>query len=78
MATVRPTSDGFFTACGLFNNSAHNAGLRVNELKVEIIVLTATVSANCRKNAPTIPEMNAHGMNTAANTTPTAMIGPDT
>ena len=36
---------------------------------------SAIVSANWRKNCPTIPERNAHGMNTAISTSPTAITG---
>ncbi len=46
-------------------NKAVNAGLKVSELKAEIIVETAIVSANCRKKWPVMPLMNAHGTNTA-------------
>ena len=59
------------------SKSAAKAGLKLNELIVEITVEIAIVNANCRKNWPTMPEMNAHGMNTADSTRPTAMIGPD-
>ncbi|OAD18807.1 hypothetical protein THIOM_005586 [Candidatus Thiomargarita nelsonii] len=45
-----------------------SAGLRVSELKAEMIVATAIVSANWRKNCPVIPPMNAVGMNTALST----------
>ena len=34
-------------SCG-FSSSAHNAGLKVTELKAEIMVAVATVTANCR------------------------------
>ena len=57
---------------------AASAGLSVSELNAEITVETAMVSANCRKNCPVTPLMNAHGMNTALSTSPTAMTGPDT
>ena len=60
------------------NSSAASAGLSVSELNVEIIVETAIVKANCRKNCPTMPEMNAQGMNTALSTRPTAITGPET
>ena len=55
---------------------AASAGLSVSELKVEMIVETAIVSANWRKNCPTIPERKAQGMNTALSTRPTAITGP--
>src|SRR5579864_8020922 len=58
-----------------FRSNAVSAGLSVSELKAEIIVLTAIVSANCRKNWPVIPEINAHGTNTALSTRPTAITG---
>src|SRR5690606_11795991 len=60
------------------NSSAVSAGLSVNELNVEITIDTAIVSANCRKNCPMMPVMNAHGTNTALSTSPTAITGPDT
>ena len=41
-------------------------------------VETAIVSANCRKNWPVMPLMNAVGMNTAASTSATAMTAPPT
>jgi hypothetical protein len=50
----------------------------VSELKAEMTVEMAIVSANCLKNWPTMPEMNAHGKNTALSTRPTAMTGPET
>ncbi len=37
------------------SSSAASAGLSVSELNAEITVETAIVSANCRKNCPTIP-----------------------
>ena len=57
---------------------AASAGLRVSELTAEKTVETAIVTANCRKNWPVIPVMNAHGTNTAPSTSATAMIGPVT
>ena len=57
---------------------AARAGLRVSELKVEMTVDDAIVRANCRKNCPVMPEMNAQGMNTAESTSPTAITGADT
>src|SRR6185295_15959440 len=59
-------------SCGR-NSTAVSAGLRVNELNVEIKVDTEIVSANLRKNCPVIPVMKAHGMNTALSTRPTAI-----
>ena len=43
-----------------------------------MIVETAMVKANCRKNCPVMPLMNAHGTNTALSTRPTAITGPET
>ena len=59
-------------------SSAASAGLSVSELNAEITVDTAMVSANCRKNWPVMPVMNAHGTNTALSTRPTAITGPET
>ena len=50
----------------------------MSELNVEITVAEAIVSANCRKNWPVIPEMNAQGMKTEESTRPTAITGADT
>ena len=47
------------------SRSAARAGLSVSELNAEMSVETAIVSANCRKNWPVMPLMNAHGTNTA-------------
>ena len=60
------------------SSSAVSAGLSVSELKAEIIVDTAIVNANCRKNCPVMPLMNAQGINTALSTNPTAITGPET
>ena len=60
------------------NSKADSAGLSVSELKAEISVETAMVKANCRKNCPVMPRMNAQGTNTALRTSPTATTGPDT
>src|SRR4051794_34869458 len=60
------------------NSKAVSAGLSVSELNAEITVETEIVSANCRKNCPMMPVMNAQGMNTALSTKPTAMTGPET
>ena len=54
------------------------AGLNVSELMVEMIVETAMVTANWRKNWPVIPRMNAQGTNTAHSTRATATMGPVT
>src|SRR5438552_939157 len=59
------------------NNRAGSGGPNVSELNAEMTVETAIVSANCLKNWPVMPVMNAHGMNTAANTRPTAITGPE-
>ena len=58
--------------------SAASAGLSVSELNAEITVETAIVRANCRKNCPMMPLMNAQGTNTALSTRPTAITGPET
>ena len=55
-----------------------SAGLSVSELKAEMTVETAMVTANWRKNWPLIPPRNAAGMKTANSTSPTAMTGPVT
>ena len=55
-----------------------NAGLSVKELNADMTVEMAIVIANCRKNCPTMPEMNAQGTNTADSTRPTAITGPAT
>ena len=47
-------------------------------LMAEITVETEIVTANCRKNRPVMPPMNAQGTNTAHSTRATAMIGPVT
>ena len=47
------------------SSRAASAGLSVSELNAEMTVETAMVSANCRKNWPVMPLMNAHGTNTA-------------
>ena len=49
---------------------AARAGLSVSELKAEITVETAMVTANWRKNCPVMPPRNAHGTNTANSTRP--------
>ena len=57
---------------------AARAGLSVSELKAEMTVETAIVTANCRKNWPVMPLMNAQGTNTAQSTRATATTGPVT
>jgi hypothetical protein len=57
---------------------AVSAGLRVSELKALMMVETAMVRANCRKNEPVMPLMKAQGTKTALRTSPTAMTGPET
>ena len=47
-------------------------------MKAEKTVETAIVTANCRKNCPVIPLMNAQGTNTAQSTSATAITGPVT
>jgi hypothetical protein len=63
--------------CGR-KRSAASAGLKVSELKAEIRVDVAIVSANWRKNWPMMPEIKAQGTNTAASTSPIAITGPET
>ena len=53
-------------------------GLSVSELKAEITVETAMVTANWRKNWPVMPLMKAQGTNTAHSTRATAITGPVT
>src|SRR3546814_8800083 len=48
-----------------FRSSAASAGDNVSELKAEITVEMAIVMANCLKNWPLRPVMNAMGTNTA-------------
>ena len=55
---------------------AARAGLNVSELKAEMIVETAMVRANWRKNCPVMPLMKAHGTNTADSTRATAIDRP--
>src|SRR5580765_2123072 len=43
-----------------------------------MIVEAAIVKANCLKNWPVIPEINAQGTNTAQSTAEIAITGPDT
>ena len=52
------------------------AGVSVMALKAEIIIETAIVRANWRKNWPVMPPMNAQGRNTELSTSVMAMIGP--
>ena len=63
--------------CGL-SRMAASAGLSVSELKAEITVETAIVTANWRKNWPVMPLMKAQGTNTAHSTRATAITGPVT
>src|SRR4029077_6744593 len=53
----------FFAPPG-FRSRAARAGDSVSELSAEIAVETAIVSANCRKNVPVMPLINAVGINT--------------
>src|SRR3984957_13286170 len=64
-------------SCDL-SSSADNAGDSVSELNAEMTVEIAIVSANCLKNSPDNPLMNAVGRNTAHSTSAVAMIGPVT
>ena len=57
---------------------AARAGLSVSELKAEITVETAMVTANWRKNWPVMPPRKAQGTNTAQSTRATAITGPVT
>ena len=57
---------------------AANAGLSVRELIAEKTVETEIVTANCKKNRPVIPLMNAQGTKTAHSTSATATTGPVT
>ena len=50
----------------------------MSELSAEKNVETAMVTANCVKNWPVMPVMNAHGTNTAMSTSEMAMIGEAT
>ena len=67
----------FFAPFGC-SKSAANAGLNVRELNAEMMVDTEMVMANCLKNWPVIPLMNAQGIKTAHKTKATAMTGPVT
>ena len=51
-------------------------GVIVTALMAEMIVETAIVTANWRKNWPVMPPMNAQGTNTALSTRAIARIGP--
>ena len=48
----------------------------VSALIAEMIVDTAIVTANCRKNCPEMPPMKQQGMNTELRTSVMATIGP--
>ena len=48
----------------------------VRALTAEMIVETAIVTANWRKNWPVIPPMKQHGTNTEQSASVMAMIGP--
>ena len=50
----------------------------MSETKHEITVDAAIVTANCRKNCPEIPLMNADGMNTAHSVSAIAISAPPT
>ena len=71
------SSTSFFAPFG-FSRMAAKAGLSVREFTAESTVDTAIVRANCRKNSPTIPEINAQGTNTAHSTRATPITGPVT
>ncbi len=51
-------------------------GVIVKALIAEMIVETAIVTANCRKNSPVIPPRKQHGMNTELSTSVIASTGP--
>ena len=51
-------------------------GVIVRALTAEMIVETAIVTANWRKNWPVIPPMKQHGTNTELSASVIAMIGP--
>ena len=53
-------------------------GVIVTALMAEMIVETAMVTANWRKNWPVMPPMNAQGTKTALSTKATATMGPVT
>ena len=61
-------SGSAFGAWWLWSSSGHRAGVSVSELNALSSVLTAMVMANCWKNWPVMPGMNALGTNTAAST----------
>src|SRR6202041_3547568 len=63
--------------CG-FRRTAARAGLKVSDTKQEITVEAAMVVANCLKNRPEIPDMNAEGTNTAHRVSAIATRAPDT
>src|SRR6478735_10908190 len=58
-------------SCAL-SRTADSAGDKVSELNAEITVEIAIVSANCLKNWPDRPLMNAVGRNTAHRTSAVA------
>ena len=60
------------------SSSAASAGESVSELKAEMTVENAMVSANCLKNMPVRPLTNASGTKTAESVSAMAMIGSDT
>ena len=57
---------------------ATKAVLSVNETKHEISVEAAIVTANCRKNSPEMPGMNAEGTKTAQSVNAIAISAPPT
>ena len=68
---------GRLSSCGTRISEA-SAGDSVSEQKQEIAVATAMVTANCWKNCPEMPPMNAVGMNTAHSTSAIETSAPPT
>ena len=62
----------------LFSSNAASAGESVRELKAEMTVEKAMVSANCLKNMPVNPLTNASGTKTADSVSAIAMMGSET
>ena len=77
---MRANQPGGAGWCGsrFFSRIPARAGLSVSELNAEMRVDVAMVTANCRKNWPVTPPMNAQGMKTAVSTSAMAMTGPVT
>lgn len=60
-------------ACGR-NSSEHIIGVRVSEMTAEIVIETASTTANSLNTLPTTPPMNSSGMNTASSEAVMLMI----